>query len=301
MADYDVSTFAGEGAHCFSDRLMRLSTFVGIPPPTFHGKMLYKEHGTEKWKIKTVIPGRTSDPHDMALEYTVEYPDWYHSVEMAMQGAIARVCHKYHEFIPRTSPYYLFGERSEDGDPIDRSDTEYVSLVHSYLTEREYGTVCMENLLEKQLSLMDEYRMVLQHCNTRIVEAETAVLVLADKKDALEARIQLLEEPRKLEEKLLESDTWNGILNKTMKKMLENREVERNKRIQLEKENEELKKKIAELTAAQKEEEEPEEKIMITSDGEEMPIEEWKAREASKKLKRRNTTTLACYDRVKRR
>jgi hypothetical protein len=45
------------------------------------------------------------------------------------------------------------------------------------------------------------------------------------------------------------------------------------------------------------EEEDPEEKIMYTSDGGEMPIEEWKAREA----KCRNHYPLACYGRIKRR
>jgi hypothetical protein len=55
---------------------------------------------------------------------------------------------------------------------------------------------------------------------------------------------------------------------------------QRQEKDQLKKENEELKKKIAELEATQ-EEVDPEEKVMYTSDGGEMPIEEWKAREES--------------------
>jgi hypothetical protein len=110
---------------------LELSTFVGIPPPVFHGKMVYREHGTEKWMIKTTIQGRMKDPDDPTIEYTDAYVDWTHSVEVAMQGAIACICHKYHNIIPRTSAYHHFGERREDGNPIDRRGTEYQSIYQS--------------------------------------------------------------------------------------------------------------------------------------------------------------------------
>jgi hypothetical protein len=53
------------------------------------------------------------------MEYTEAYVDWDHSVEIAMQGAIARICPKYHEEIPLTSGYYYFGERNKEGNHIE--------------------------------------------------------------------------------------------------------------------------------------------------------------------------------------
>jgi len=254
-----------------------LANYIEIPPPTFHGKMVYREHGTEKWTIKTTIPGLPNDPNDQDMEYTQEYPDWYTSVEVAMQGAIARICHKYRFCIARTSPYYLFGGRTEDGTPVDRNGSEYISTIHSYLMEREIGSVSLENLLRHQITLMDDFRTTLQHCNQRIRLTETTILALGDRKDALEERIKILEEPRKLEEKLIESDVWNGLLNKLLKDMIHNREVEWNEKNQLKRENEELKRKIAELKAAQKGEE-PEEE-----DPEEPPYESSRDEESNEK------------------
>jgi hypothetical protein len=37
------------------------------------------------------------------MEYTEAYVDWNFSVEIAMQGAIACICGKYHYLIPLTS------------------------------------------------------------------------------------------------------------------------------------------------------------------------------------------------------
>jgi hypothetical protein len=53
------------------------------------------------------------------MEYIGAYVDWEHSVEIVMHGDIARICYKYHHHIPRTSAYCYFGDRIEDGNPID--------------------------------------------------------------------------------------------------------------------------------------------------------------------------------------
>ena len=138
MDSFDQMAVAGlETQHYFTTTLFELSTFVGIPPPTFHGRLLCRESGMEKWEIQTSIPGRTADPDDEGMEYSEDYPDWDYLVDVAMQGAIARICHKYHDRIPRTSAYYQFGERTEDGHPVDRDDTERWALIHRYEIERE--------------------------------------------------------------------------------------------------------------------------------------------------------------------
>jgi hypothetical protein len=75
-------------------------------------------------------------------------------------------------------------------------------------------------------------------------------------------------------------------------------------------ENEELKKKIAEMEAATLADEDPEEVTLYNTDGEETTIEEWEARAVRKakearaarlEAKRRATLPLACLNRIKRR
>jgi hypothetical protein len=82
----------------------------------------------EKWEIQTIIKGREDEPEDSTMDYTNSYIDWSGSVEIAMQGAIARICHKYHHRFTTTTPYHQFGERDEEGCAIDRRGTEAHSL-----------------------------------------------------------------------------------------------------------------------------------------------------------------------------
>jgi hypothetical protein len=67
---------------------------------------VYKEYGLEKWEIQTIIWGHEEDPKDPTMDYTNAYVDWSYLVEIAMQGAIARICYKYHNRFSSTTPYY---------------------------------------------------------------------------------------------------------------------------------------------------------------------------------------------------
>ena len=150
MDSYGQMAVAGQGTrHYFTSRLFELSTFIGILPPTFHGRLLCRERGLEKWEIKTSIPGLTADPDDEGMEYFEDYPDWDYCIDVAMQGAIARICHNYHGRIPRISAYFQFEERTEDGHPVDRDDTEKWAIIPRYEIEREFSAVGMENLMRK--------------------------------------------------------------------------------------------------------------------------------------------------------
>jgi hypothetical protein len=120
MDTYDERVVAGQGPHLFTEILLDLATLVQIPPPVLCGKMQYKEYGIEKWLIQTTIQGRLDEDGDSTMEYTEAYMEWNFSVEIAMQGAIARICGKYHYLIPLTSAYGIFGERSGEGYPVDR-------------------------------------------------------------------------------------------------------------------------------------------------------------------------------------
>jgi hypothetical protein len=91
MDPYDHRVVAGLGNYTFSKTLLELSDFVGIPPPEFRGRRMYKENGMEKWEIQTIIRGREEDPEDPTMDYTSAYIDWSGSAEIAMQGAIAHI------------------------------------------------------------------------------------------------------------------------------------------------------------------------------------------------------------------
>jgi hypothetical protein len=156
MADYDETFVAGDEHFYLSDILFDMSTLVGIAPQVIQGRQLYKERGMEAWMIKTFIPGSDDDPDDPNMTYSEVYPDWMNSVEIAIQGAIARIRHKFHRKIPPTSPYYHFGERSEDGTPLRRTSTRNNSICRNYMTEREFVSASSELLLKRQTALVGE-------------------------------------------------------------------------------------------------------------------------------------------------
>jgi hypothetical protein len=302
MAHYDETVIAGDMPHYLSLTLFDLSGKVGIAPPVFQGRRLYQEHGIEAWTIKTFIPGSDADPDDPDMTYTEVYPDWVNSVEIAMQGAIARICHKFRHMIPPTSPYYNFGERTEDGTPVDRTEEENHTVCRLHLTEREFVSANTELLLKKQVTLMDGAREELRQSNIRVMQAEAALLAIDDKRLALEKRITLLEDPVKLEEKMICSENWANTIQKTLVLMLENRAAETKEKDALKKENEALKlenkllkETVEELTDG-KEEEDPQERMMYNSENEVVPIVERKKRKA-----RKESYPLACYGTVKRR
>jgi hypothetical protein len=134
------------------------------------------------------------------------------AVEIAMQGAVARICHKYHHCFSSTTPYYLFGECNEEGNTMDRRSTESHSIPRTYMTEREYINVNTENMLKKQILLMDNFKEAMDITSQRIITAESCLLVLDDKRTELknenealkkklaeyEAKAQAEEDPKEL-------------------------------------------------------------------------------------------------------
>jgi hypothetical protein len=141
MDPYDKRVVAGLGTYLFNEMLLDVADFFEIPPPEFCGKLEYKENGTEKWLIQTTIQGRQDEPDDATMQYIDAYIDWDHSVDIAMQGAIAPICHKYHDDIPTTLGFFYFGERTEGGNPIDCRGEEDHSFCCTYFTEREHSSV----------------------------------------------------------------------------------------------------------------------------------------------------------------
>jgi hypothetical protein len=287
---------AGEGDYLFSEVLLDLATQLQIPPPVFCGKMQYKEYGLEKWLIQTTIQGRLDEEGESTMEYTEAYVDWRYSVEIAMQGAIARIRHKYRAHIPRPSAYRMIGERSVGGHVVDRRDQEFHSLLRGYLTERERCTVNLEDMLKKQIIHQDKFRDIMDLTTKRIIETESALIMSDDKKTQLENKLKIVEGPLQLGGKILQGDIWSHLLEKTVllqydniQKMGDEKKQVEEANNELKSENEKLKMKLAELEASKKEEEseeeeDPEERIVYSpSDG--LSYEEWEAKALSE-LKR---------------
>jgi hypothetical protein len=296
MDTYDERVVAGEGDYLFSEVLLDLATQLQIPPPVFCGKMQYKEYGLEKWLIQTTIQGRLDEEGESTMEYTEAYVDWRYSVEIAMQGAIARIRHKYRAHIPRPSAYGMIGERSVGGHVVDRRGQEFHSLLRGYLTERERCTVNLEDMLKKQIINQDRFRDLMDLTTKKIMETESALIMLDDKKTQLENKLKIVEGPLQLGGKILQGDIWSHLLEKTLllqydniQKMGDEKKQTEEANNELKSENEKLKMKLAELEARNKEEEseeeeDPEERIVYSpSDG--LSYEEWEAK-ALRELKR---------------
>jgi hypothetical protein len=80
------------------------------------------------------------------------------------------------------------------------------------MTEKEYITVNMENMLKRQILLMDKFREAMDITSQRIITAESCLLVLDDKRTELknenetlkkklakyEAKAQVEEDPEEL-------------------------------------------------------------------------------------------------------
>src|SRR4051812_9536397 len=225
--DWDFSIdMAMQGAiaricHKYHDRIPRTSAYFQFGERTEDGRP-FDHTGTDKWSI--------IHQYMVEREYSEEYLDWDFSIDMAMQGAIARICHKYHDLIPRTSAYFQFGERTEDGRPFDRTGTDKWSIIHQYMVEREYSTVGMEDVLRGQMDgiekLMDKY----DARDKSAVEAQAKIVDLELENVVIQERMSLLEEPLKLEERLICSDVWAEALKKTLLLTIENRTEEAKKR-----------------------------------------------------------------------
>ena len=84
MPEFTKVAVSGDGTTLhFSEQLAELADVVGMPKPSFRGKLLWKEGVIERWTIETRIHGRINDPEAEELDYEERYPDWENSVEMA--------------------------------------------------------------------------------------------------------------------------------------------------------------------------------------------------------------------------
>ena len=236
MEDYDEVVIAGDEPYWLSGCLYDLARHVGIPAPHFYGKREYHDYnGAEKWQITTLIQGRTADPFDLDMEYTGPYPDFEFSVGMAMHGAISRICGKYRAYIDHGSVFRLFGERSEPGDTIDRGHQQLTPTRYHFM-EREFVATNSEVLMMRQIAVIDSQR-------ERIKRMERTILKMDDHNGELSGK---LEDKEAL---LLATQAQCSYFATEFNQIGQVRED----RDKLQKEVDELQKKLAQMSVVQKE------------------------------------------------
>jgi hypothetical protein len=168
-------------------------------------------------------------------------------------------------------------------------------------------------MLKKQIDNQDQFGGLVDLATKRIMETESALVLMGEKKTQLENKLKIVEETLKMGEKILPDDIWSHLLEKTLLLQYDNMQKLGDEKRQLEKDNDELKSenekmkmKIAELEANQKkeeskEEEDPEERIVYPS-SEELSYEEWEAKELKrlKEEEHRDPPSPTCLKRLKR-
>ncbi|KAM0923785.1 hypothetical protein ACQ4PT_005309 [Festuca glaucescens] len=160
MDSYTTSYTAGVGeGRLFSTQLAALAKRVGLPKPEFRGKPLPHVVGQPpRWQIETMIRGCTVTPETPDEVYTKIYPNWSTGVEMAMHGALSRLCNEYRTTIPQET-FYQYGRRTMEGVPILRTiSKEKVNSCKHQLSELECHIIRMEDLMEDEMKDHDKTR-----------------------------------------------------------------------------------------------------------------------------------------------
>jgi hypothetical protein len=104
-----------------------------------------------------------------------------------------------------TLAYGIFGERSEGGYPVDRRGQEFHSLLRAYLSERESVVQSTWRTCE-QIHNMDQFRGLMDLATKRIMETESALVMMGEQKTQLQDKIRIVEGPLKMGEKILHDD-----------------------------------------------------------------------------------------------
>src|SRR4051812_24199726 len=140
------------------------------------------------------------------------------------------------------------------------------------MVEREYSTVGMEDVLRGQMDgiekLMDKY----DARDKSAVEAQAKIVDLELENVFIKERMSLLEEPLKMEERMICRDVWAETLKKTLLLTIENRTADAQKREvllrkmeALKMENQALKGTITQLLEKRVEEKTPKHKTRQTT------------------------------------
>ena len=163
----------------FSDVLARLATHLSLGTPMFRGRVMPPGTPSEgRWEIETRIRGCPIETYTDNEIYWNKYPDWKTGLEMAMQNALARMCHMYRGEIPDS--FRHFGRRNGVGQPVrtmgDRAGMTWCGIVFE---DTECHIASLEKVLRREMSLRDQEKR-------RISLLENTILNMGKRIDELE-------------------------------------------------------------------------------------------------------------------
>lgn len=209
MDSYTETHTAGDGkGRLFCDQLAALAVEVDLPKPEFRGKALPFVVGQPaRWQIETRIRGRTVTPETPDEVYTRIYPDWSTGVEMAMLGALSRLCYQYRTVIPRET-FYQYGWRSMEGVPVLRTvPAQKTTSCKNQLSHLECLAARVEDILEDEMKDHDETKAAYRQMRNTAIDQAERIKLLENTIWNMGSRIDELEtEKNKLEAQIEKKD-----------------------------------------------------------------------------------------------
>ena len=257
-----------DSAHnLFGRQLMGVCRVLNIVPPIFKGRELPSDvPNVHRWEIETEILPRPIGTPTEPIIFRKEYTTWETGLLLAMHEALARICETYYELLPQTSPYRVFGRRDAEGLPYySDGDREHMGLMQIHLEDLELLAHRTETILRADMGVLDQAKELIEQQRVQIEIAEE----LAEAQEAQKQK--LMEDKQKLEAENLKLGNKVDQQHAMIAALQEQCAC------------------LAKESAGEQSEEDPKERVMYTTDGEEVSVEEWKARKTSSGQKRRKT------------
>jgi hypothetical protein len=145
MGDYTHVVYAHVlSDELFSRQLALAAIQLNLPMPRCRGRFL----PNGRWEIETLIRGCDVVPDTEDITYTMEYPDWNKGADMAMLGALSRLCYTYRHEIPPESPFCHFARRDAEENHVVFVDNRVDLPLHTlHMQDMESHVLDVENML----------------------------------------------------------------------------------------------------------------------------------------------------------
>jgi hypothetical protein len=187
MGDYTHVFYAHNASEELSSRPLALPAIqLGLPMPRCKGRVL----PNGRWEIETRIEGRGIVPYTEDIVYTKEYPNWNKGADMAMFGALSRLCYTYCNEMPPESPFRHFPRCDAEEILVMFMDNRADLPMHT-LHMQDMGTHIMdvENMLQEEIAVNAQSNVVINQQNEELLTAHDAVDVLEGTVIDLEAQL----------------------------------------------------------------------------------------------------------------
>jgi hypothetical protein len=130
-------------------------------------------------EIETRIEGRGVVPYTEDIIYTMEYPNWNKGADMAMLGALSRLCYTYRNEMPPESPFRHFARRDAEENPVMFVDNRVDLPMHTlHMQDMGIHILDVQNMLREEIAENAQSNMVINQLNEELLAAHDAVDVL---------------------------------------------------------------------------------------------------------------------------